>query len=67
VQRIEGDRALRDIELAKQLLYGRDLVGFFVDIDVRQDQARSGIERVQHLGCFAVSEIMVRRGKSWVI
>src|ERR1017187_4611760 len=46
------------MELAKQLLCGGDLVGFFVDVDMRQDQPEFGVERVQQLGCFAVSEIV---------
>jgi hypothetical protein len=58
MQRIEGDGAVRNMELAEQLLRGGDLVGLLVDIDMRQDQADFGVERVQQLGCFAVSEIV---------
>jgi hypothetical protein len=38
-QGIERDGAVRDVECAQQLLRGGDLVGFFRDIDVRQDPA----------------------------
>lgn len=58
MQRIEGDGAVRHIEFTQQLLRGGDLVGLLVDIDVRQDQAGVGVERVQHLGSFAVAEIV---------
>ena len=42
VQCIRRDGAVRDLEFAKQLLGGRDLVGLLVDIDMRQDQAGFG-------------------------
>jgi hypothetical protein len=58
VQRIKGDRAVRNMELAKQLLYGGNLVGLLIDVDMRQDQVKFGVERVQQLGSFAVSEIV---------
>ena len=58
VQRIEGDGAVRDMEFAEQFLRGGDFVGLLVDIDMRQDQAGFGVERVQQLGCFAVGEIV---------
>ena len=50
VQRIEGDGAVRNMELAKQLLCGGDLVGLFVDVDMRQDQAEFGVPRVKPKG-----------------
>ena len=49
---------MRDLEFAEQLLRGGDLVGLLVDIDMRQDQAGFGVERMQQLGCFAVGEIV---------
>lgn len=49
---------MREIEFAKQTLRGGDLVGLFRDIGVRQDQTGFGIERVQHLGCLSVAEIV---------
>jgi len=56
MQRIEGDDAVRDMEFAKQLLRGGNLVGLLVDIDMRQDEAGFGVERAQQLGCLAVRE-----------
>jgi hypothetical protein len=50
VQGIQGDDALRDLEFTKQPLRGGDLIGFFVDIDVRQNQAGFGIPRVKPKG-----------------
>jgi hypothetical protein len=58
VQRIESDDAVRDTEFAKQLLRGGDLVGLLLDIDVCQNQAGFGVERVQQLGRLAVVEIV---------
>ena len=49
---------MRDVEFAEQPLRGGDLVGFLLDIDVRQDQAGFGIECVQQLGCLAIAEIV---------
>jgi hypothetical protein len=49
---------LCDLEFTRQPLRGGDLVGFFVDIDARQNQAGFGIECVQQLGRFAVGEIV---------
>jgi len=46
------------MQLTEQLLCGGDLVGFFVDVDMREDQSEFCVERVQQLGCFAVSEIV---------
>jgi hypothetical protein len=51
MQRIEGDGAVRDIEFAKQLLCGGTLVGLLIDLDMRQDQTKLGVERVQQLCC----------------
>ena len=38
-----------DPEVFEQVLGGRDLVGFFVDLRMRQDQGRIGRERTQNL------------------
>lgn len=56
--RIEGEGAVRDLEFAEQLRRGGDLVGLFIDLDMRQDQAGLGVERGQPLSCFAVGEIV---------
>jgi len=37
VHRIEGDGTVRNMQLTEQLLCGGDLVGFFVDVDMRED------------------------------
>jgi hypothetical protein len=58
MQRIEGDGAVGDLEFAEQLLRGGDLVGLLVDVDMRQDHAGFGVERVQQSGCIAVGEIV---------
>jgi hypothetical protein len=50
VQRIKGDRAVRNMELAKQLLYGGNLVGLLIDVDMRQDQVKFGVPRVKPKG-----------------
>ena len=49
---------MRNMEFAEQLLDCGDFVGLFIDIDMREHQAQLGVERVQQLGCFAVSEIV---------
>jgi hypothetical protein len=58
VQGIERDDAVRNLEFAKQLLRGGDLVGFLCDVDVRQDQSGVGVESMQQLGGLAVAEIV---------
>lgn len=40
---------IRNVEFFQQFLYRRDLVGFFVDLDMRQNQRRAGSERAEHL------------------
>jgi hypothetical protein len=52
VQRIEGDGGVCERQFVQQLLGGGDLVGFLVDINMRQDQTSLGIERMQQLGGF---------------
>jgi hypothetical protein len=49
MQRIEGDGAVRDLEFAEQLRRGEDLVGLLVDIDMHEDQADFGVERMHRL------------------
>ena len=39
MQCIAGDGAVRDMELAEQLLRGGDLVELLFDIDIRQNRA----------------------------
>src|SRR5689334_3861355 len=58
MERIEGDGGVCERQFVQQLLGGGDLVGFLVDINMRQDQASLGIECVQQLGSFAVSEMV---------
>ena len=58
MQGVKGDDAVGDVEFAEQPLRGGDLVGLFLDIDVRQDQAGFGIECVQQLGRLAIAEIV---------
>ena len=58
MQGIERDDAVRNLEFAKQLLRGGDLVGFLCDVDVRQDQSGVGVESMQQLGGLAVAEIV---------
>lgn len=58
VQSVKGNDGVRDIEFAGQPLRGGDLVGLFLDIDVRQDQTGFGIECVQQLGRLVVAEIV---------
>ena len=46
---------------------GWDLVGFLLDIDMRQDQPCFGVERMQHLGCLAIVEIVEASPKGFSI
>ena len=50
VQRIEGDGAVRNMEFAKQLLRGGNLIGLLIDVDMRRDQAEFGVPRVKPKG-----------------
>ena len=45
-------------EFLQQLLHGRDFVGFFVDLDMRQHQERIDGKSAQYLLGFAVVEIV---------
>ena len=58
VQSVKRDDAVRDVEFAEQSLRGGNLVGFLLDIDVRQDQTGPGVECVQQLGRLAIAEIV---------
>jgi hypothetical protein len=50
LQRIEGDGAVRNMELANQLLCGGDLVGFLVDVDMRQEPGQIWYRRRAAVG-----------------
>jgi hypothetical protein len=58
MQCIEGGGGVRERKFAQQLLGGGDLVGLLVDIDMRQDQAGLGVERVQQLSRLTVPELV---------
>ena len=58
MQSIKGDDTVGDVEFADQLLRGGDLVGLFLNIDMRQDNAGLSIECVQQLGRLAITEIV---------
>ena len=58
MQRIDSDGAVRNVEFAEQFLRGRNFIGLLIDVDMHQDQAEFGIEGMQQLGWFAVSEIV---------
>ena len=47
---------IRHVELFQQFLHGRDFVGLFVDVDMRQHQCRVDGERAEHLFCLGVVE-----------
>ena len=55
---VASDNASGNVEFGQQLLYGRDLVGFLIDFDVREDQRRIDGERAEHLFCLGVVEII---------
>ncbi len=44
------------VEFLQQLLHGGDLVGFFIDFDMSQNQRRIDRERAEHLPCLDVVE-----------
>src|ERR1700679_3321211 len=46
------------IKLFQKFLRRRDFIGFFVDLDMRQHQARIEGESAQYLLCFTVVEIV---------
>jgi hypothetical protein len=56
MHRIARDDMARHVEFFQQFLHGRDFVGFFVDVDMRQHQRRVDGERAEHLFCLGVVE-----------
>ena len=48
----------RQVEFLHQLLHGGDLVGFFIDFDVGENQSRIDRERGEHLLCLGVVEVV---------
>src|SRR5665213_951588 len=57
MQCIESDSVVRDMEFAKQLLCGGNLVGLLVDLDMRQDQTKFGVPRVKPKGRLPNAEV----------
>lgn len=55
---VAGDDISRQVEFLQQLLHGGDLVGFFVDFDMSQNQRRIDRERAEHLLGFDVVEVV---------
>ena len=53
---VAGNDMVGQVEGLQQLLGGRDFVGFFVDINMRQYQRGVGRERAEHLLCLGVVE-----------
>ena len=58
MQGIERDQMTGEAELAEQRLGGRDLVGLFVNVAVRQHQRGVGGEDAEHLRGGAVAELV---------
>src|SRR4051812_5569952 len=58
MQGIERDQVASEAELAEQRLGGRDLVGLFVNVAVRQHQRSVGGEDAEHLRGGAVTELV---------
>jgi len=58
MQGIERDQVASEAELAEQRLGGRDLVGLFVNVAVRQHQRGVGGEDTEHLRGGAVAELV---------
>jgi len=48
----------RQVEFLHQLLHGGDLVGFFIDFDVGENQRRIDRERTEYLPCLGVVEVV---------
>jgi len=53
---VTGDDMPGHVEFLQQLLHGGDLVGFFIDFDMSQNQRRIDRERAEHLPCLDVVE-----------
>ena len=59
MQRIEGDDGvLSDTELGQQRLCGGDLIGFRIDIEVRQHEFCVGGEGAEHLSGGSIVELV---------
>jgi hypothetical protein len=58
MQGIERDQVASETELAEQRLGGRDLVGLFVNVAVRQHQRGAGGKDAEHLRGGAVAELV---------
>ena len=56
MHRIARDDMVRQVKFFQQLLHRRDLVGFLVDLDMRQHQCLVDGERAKHLSCLGVVE-----------
>src|ERR1700685_3774061 len=54
---VAGDDMARQVEFLHQLLRGGDLVGFFIDFDVGENQRRIDRERAEQLPCLGVVEV----------
>ena len=46
----------RDIKLFQQFLHRRYLIGFFVNLDMRQHQRRIGSKSAEYLSCLDIVE-----------
>jgi hypothetical protein len=55
---VAGNDVAGHVKFLQQLLNGRNLVGFLVDLDVRQHQGGVGREGAQHLSRFGVVEVV---------
>jgi len=57
-QGIKRDDVMGKAEFGQQFLDGRDFVGLLADVEVREQQIGASVERVQHLGGFAILEVI---------
>ena len=58
MHRVAGDDVAGQIEFLQQLLHCGDLIGFFIDFDMRQHQRRIDGERAEHLLGLDVVEVV---------
>ena len=56
VHGVERDDVASDIEFFQQFLHRRYLVGFFIDLDMRQHQRRIDGKSAEHLSCLGIVE-----------
>ena len=56
MHRVERDDMARDIKLFQQFLHRRYLVGFFVNLDMRQHQRRIGGKSAEYLSRLGIVE-----------